>query len=410
MQRHPVVVVGAGLAGLVAGATVARRNEPVVVVDAHQPGGRARSTQHGRYRFNLGAHALYLGGSAHRILSELGVALPGGAPSVADTHGLVEGRLVRLPTSPRAALDRSYFSAADKAAMVRFLARLQWAKPAAAAGISAATWLDGLELRAPVRAVAEMLLRTATYCARFETLSADAAIGQLQLALRPGVRYLDGGWQALVDALAVRLDCRASITVTSVEPGVVHTTDGPIRASSVIVAVGSPSAAAALLGGDQDWSHRLGPPSVASCLDVGTATIPSPRVVFGLDEPLYLSTHCPPARLAPEGKVVVSCLRYHDGGAVERDRGRADFERLLHLAGIDPEQVEQRRYLHAMVVAGGTPVPEAGGLHGRPAVDATGMPGVFLAADWVGPEGLLADASCASAVAAADRALSLVTA
>jgi thioredoxin reductase len=34
-------------------------------------------------------------------------------------------------------------------------------------------------------------------------------------------------------------------------------------------------------------------------------------------------------------------------------------------------------------------------------VTATGLPGVFLAGDWVGAEGLLADASLASGMAAA---------
>ena len=31
-----------------------------------------------------------------------------------------------------------------------------------------------------------------------------------------------------------------------------------------------------------------------------------------------------------------------------------------------------------------------------PAIDASGLPGVFLAGDWIGPEGLLADAALKS--------------
>jgi hypothetical protein len=38
---------------------------------------------------------------------------------------------------------------------------------------------------------------------------------------------------------------------------------------------------------------------------------------------------------------------------------------------------------------------------GRPAVDELGIPGVALAGDWVGPEGMLADAAVASALRAA---------
>ena len=41
---------------------------------------------------------------------------------------------------------------------------------------------------------------------------------------------------------------------------------------------------------------------------------------------------------------------------------------------------------------------------GRPVTD-TGTPGIHLAGDWVGPDGLLADASLASGHAAGLRAL-----
>ena len=39
----------------------------------------------------------------------------------------------------------------------------------------------------------------------------------------------------------------------------------------------------------------------------------------------------------------------------------------------------------------------------RPAIDASGVDGVYLAGDWVGEDGLLADAAIASASAAARR-------
>jgi hypothetical protein len=58
-----------------------------------------------------------------------------------------------------------------------------------------------------------------------------------------------------------------------------------------------------------------------------------------------------------------------------------------------------------MTVAGTMPRAGTGGMRGRPGVDATGSPGIHLAGDWVGPEGLLADAALASGHAAALRAL-----
>jgi phytoene dehydrogenase-like protein len=65
-----VVVVGAGLAGMAAGATAARAGRRVLIVDGHAAGGR------NGFRFNHGAHALYLGGHAERVLRDLGVGVP----------------------------------------------------------------------------------------------------------------------------------------------------------------------------------------------------------------------------------------------------------------------------------------------------------------------------------------------
>ena len=47
----------------------------------------------------------------------------------------------------------------------------------------------------------------------------------------------------------------------------------------------------------------------------------------------------------------------------------------------------------------------SGGMAGRPAVDAPDQPNVFLAGDWVGPTGHLADAALDSARASARAAL-----
>ncbi len=72
-DKETVVVIGAGLAGLTAAATAARARRPVVVVEAHTAGGRARTDELSGYRFNQGPHALGRGGEAWRILHDLGV-------------------------------------------------------------------------------------------------------------------------------------------------------------------------------------------------------------------------------------------------------------------------------------------------------------------------------------------------
>ncbi|HEX6476737.1 MAG TPA: hypothetical protein VF005_05645, partial [Acidimicrobiales bacterium] len=113
-------------------------------------------------------------------------------------------------------------------------------------------------------------------------------------------------------------------------------------------------------------------------------------------------TQSPPARQAPYGQAVVAIVRYQARSAAE---DRPQLEGHLSQIGVHDTDVRTSRFLARMVVSGVLPRADRGGLPGRPAVGATGMPGVFLAGDWVGPAGLLADASLASAREAAAAAL-----
>ncbi len=87
---------------------------------------------------------------------------------------------------------------------------------------------------------------------------------------------------------------------------------------------------------------------------------------------------------------------------------RAELTRLVEAMGADPAHAVVQRYLHRMVVCTGLPTTESGGMAGRPPIAVDDRPGVFIAGDWVGPDGLLADAALASGeatgLAATDRA------
>ena len=79
-QKSRVVVVGAGIGGLTAGALLAKRGYEVVIYDqAIVPGGCASTFKRRGFTFDVGATqvaGLEPGGIHHRIFSELGIDLP----------------------------------------------------------------------------------------------------------------------------------------------------------------------------------------------------------------------------------------------------------------------------------------------------------------------------------------------
>jgi phytoene dehydrogenase-like protein len=414
-ERFDVVVVGAGLAGLAAAATAARAGASTVVLDGHHPGGRASTDERGRYRFNRGAHALYQGGEATAVLARLGVTVTGAFPPGKGARGRLGDRIDVLPADLPTLLRSRLVSLRGKVALARFLAGVKKWRPGDVAGLTIGQWLDRFHLPEDARRVALFLVRTTTYLNDEHHVSADVAAGQIQMALANNVHYLDGGWGSLVEGLAAAArrhgaEIRTGAAVQSVGgpgPGGGDATvvvDGSeIKAGSVVLAAGTPEADAALLGGGRppSWAG-LGPAAEASCLDLGLRRRLAQPILFGLDPPIYLVDHAPSAKgLAPEGGGLVHVLHYLPlGDDTPADTLRAGLEEHARLAGVEPAMVEEQRFLLRMTVIGATPTPSTGGLAGRPAIDSTGVDGVYVAGDWVGRKGWLADGALSSGEAA----------
>ena len=416
-NQFDVIVVGGGVAGLMAGATAAAAGADTVVLEAHRPGGRARTVERradvppsaheaGPFTFNMGAHAFYRGGAGARVLGALGVTPPGTAPPLSRYRALVDGAQTRLPTGPASLLATGALGVRDKAQFARLLTRLPKLRPSSLAGTSVAEWLGAEELRPRVEAVVRALVRLSTYAADVTSFAADAAVGQVQLGAGAGVVYLNGGWAPLLAALAGRVEVRTGTAVRAVGPAagqVEVRTDGErLVGRQVVLAAGTPGATGVLLGGGVPWGD-LGGPVTAACLDVGVRGVPVPGYLLGIDEPLYGTVQSPPASgQAPGGCSVVALVRYGARSAAEDEQALRGH---LHRLGVGDHDVVVERFLAKMSVSGTLPRAGLGGLAGRPTVGGSGVPGVWLAGDWIGPVGMLADAALASGHDAARRAV-----
>jgi phytoene dehydrogenase-like protein len=284
--------------------------------------------------------------------------------------------------------------------LAELLVRLPRMRPATLGETSVADWLASCRLRQDAEGVVRALIRLGTYTADVDEFSADAAVSQLQAAVSGGVLYLHGGWRQLIDALVGMLEVRTGTEVTGIEPVggrvEVRTRDTVLVANHVVVAAGGPASVRRVLPADPGWTD-LGPPATAACLDLGVSRVPDPGYVLSLDDPLYVNVQSPPARQAPEGQAVVAAIRY---GARSAKEDRPQLEQLVLDAGVRPDEIVTSRFLANLSVTGAVPRAASGGLAGRPGAGDTGTPGVSMAGDWVGPVGLLADASLASGQAA----------
>jgi len=378
-----VLIIGGGIAGLACAASLAREGQTVTVLEAGAAvGGLARTGVREGFAFNRGAHALYGGGAAQRVLTSLGIATRGHRPSL---RGVVfrDGAAHRLPSTPWSVLTTSLLGMRSRVALARIFGGIRSLRGDER---SAQAWVEAVGDDPVLRDFMAAMLRLSTYSGDLSAIRSDAAVAALRQATLHGVTYLDGGWQQLVDALrdacvAAGVTMRTRAPVEAVEPGAVTLRDGTtLQAEHVVLAV-PPSVAA-------QWVEvpALGRAQVA-CLDVALHERPAgPGLAFDLDDPMYLSVHSDAAALGPGA--LVHTLHY---GAPEDARIRLEGLLDRTLPGWR-ERCVHAQFLPSITVTEGIVAP---GGPPRPKV-AVG-PGLWRIGDAVGDHGGLADAALGSA-------------
>lgn len=417
-RDRKTVIVGGGLAGLAAAAFLARAGRSVVLFEKSRAlGGRAATHVKGGFHFNLGPHALFLGGAGARIQGELGVEFPGGSPPSRGSFAVRNGKRYPLPAGFVSLLATSLTGFSGKIELARLLGSIGKIDPGPVQGQPLKEWCER-EMRHPdVRGLVEALFRLTTYAGNPSRQSAGAAVAQLQTALRHNVRYVDGGWRVLVDGLrraaeAAGARIETGAAAVSIEHDAaaraVRLADGTSVPAGHVVMAGGPDAARSLVARSEETSlgawATAAVPVRAACLDVGLSRLPDTRTLFavGIDRPLYFSVHSAVARLAPQGGAVVHAAKYLGDGEADPKSVEAELEGWLD--SLQPgwrDVAVERRFLPKVTVSNALVMAERDGTPGRPGPAVPEVRGLYVAGDWVGPEGMLSDASLASARRAA---------
>jgi glycine/D-amino acid oxidase-like deaminating enzyme len=418
MRECDIIVVGGGIAGLVAAAFASKGGANVVLLEASPEfGGRARTRVVSGYHFNQGAHAFYRGGSLDNALRDLSIVVTGNLPNLADRSFLYDNKLHRAPYSEAGLAATTLLSEAEKSEMASLLRRLRDRSIPTPPGLSLRDALEGLSRSSMVRAVLAAMVRLTSIVHAPDTAEGRPLFDQLSAGLTRRALYLDGGWGTMIDGLrsacgslgvGLRSDCRAVLVERGTAWCVTLADGTALTARAVILAV-NPTQATGLCPSLKDLPGATGVvPAKAACLDIGLARLPRPDILFalGVDRPLYFSVHSAAARLAPEGAALVHTMRFLEPD--ERpDRGQliSELEEFMDLTQPGWRDHERaRQFLPAIPVMSSIPLAETGGMSGRPGIVVPYAEGLFIAGDWVGSVGLLADAAAGSGRAAGEAA------
>jgi phytoene dehydrogenase-like protein len=280
-------------------------------------------------------------------------------------------------------------------------------------------WIDKNFHDADSIALMNALISLTTYGNDPDTQSAGSALHQFHVYNQGGVMYLDRGWQTLVDGLVTAAK-NAKVTIVMGKKAAKLQRNGPdwlvtfsdqskISAKVLVIAAG-PHEVEALFHDDEkpeslSKAAKEAKPVRMVCLDVALSSLPQKDMLFalGIDSPLYFSVHSAYAELAPPNGALIHVAKYI-GTSIKpnpREDGK-ELEELLDL--LQPgwrEVVVKKRPLPNMVVSNALVTAANGGLSGRP--DPRIEDRLYVVGDWVGQEGLLSNASLASAKRAAQK-------
>jgi phytoene dehydrogenase-like protein len=411
-----VVIIGGGVAGLTTAALLSRSGKAVTLFEhsSREIGGRARTAEIDGFYFNQGPHALYLTDASDSILKEIGITYTGGIPAG-------KGYLISGGKKREIAGDYSSWLSGKNDGSQFFISptKIDFSQ---LESVTEQEWLDKNIHDINDAEIIKTIFRLNTYANDPDIQSIGPVLHQIYVGSRAGVMYLDGGWQTLVDGLlTVAKNANARIVMGKKAIRVKRTDSSgwqvllsdktQVSAKIVVIAAGPMDAYS--LFDDKERPEVLSraakeaKPVRLVCLDVALSSLPDKDTLFalGVDRPLYFSVHSAYAKLAPEGGALVHVAKYLGTSIEPKPReDQPELEEFLDLLQPGWRQVlVKKRPLPNMVVSNALVTAADGGLGGRP--DTKIAENLYIVGDWVGKEGLLSNASAASAKHAAQQIL-----
>ncbi|MCD9020866.1 phytoene desaturase family protein [Cohnella silvisoli] len=416
MKKYDVAIIGGGLAGLIAAIELAEAGKSVALLEkSSRVGGRAITVNKSGALFNLGGHALYLGGEANRVFREYGLKLTGNKPS---TKGLAIWRneLFPMPGDPMALLSSRLLGWSGKAKLLSTIVKINKTNADEIAAISLRSWAESAINDPMVRHIFYALCRTATYTQDPDFQLAGPVLKQVKSSLKEGVMYLDGGWQTIVDQLRDRaIQKGVDILINKSAAEIQHErravsgvlcTDGTLLEVSSVISTASPAVTYQITKDAESTSLRRWKdevrPAVAASLDLALKRLPAAdrNFAIGLDQPVFFSNHSRAAKLSDNGTIVVHLTKYNGPGQHDPKSDEKLLEQTMSLLHPDWErEVVARQYLPNITVV--NDYPHLGRTQSAIGPAVPEIEGLYVAGDWVSHGELLADASAASAIRAA---------
>ncbi len=429
-KEEDIIIIGGGIAGLTASIYLAREGRSVTVFEQSSIiGGRARTLNIDGFYFNQGPHALYLAGAGAKILKEIGIKYSGHPPPRPQylvKNNIIYPQISSLRYILTTKLLKGLRSRIEAIQFFTFLGKMDFTK---IQNITLQKWLKDNINSIELAELIETLCRVSTYANDSKIQSAGTALGQLQLAASAGVLYLDKGWQTIINGLVTEaLKSKVKIVTGKRVTGIqesseeskkqnklyfyrprwkISLSDGNKITASKLIIASSPNVVFDLFKDKKPRSllniiNKKIIPVKAACLDVVLNKIPhhNRAVAYAMDMPLYLSIHSFSANLSPRsGKgQLIHVMKYLNFEKSDPDTDRSELEHFLDL--IQPgwrEVVIKKRFLPNMIVYNALVTAAQGGIQGRSSIKVKDIENVYLIGDWIGQEGLLADASFASA-------------